>query len=75
MADMFSVLPFSRRHFLLTGSYIVRGFTLSQAPPGGSTEGGQVPLQMTHRWYFWGLVATLLPLASLVLMVTKPKLW
>ena len=28
-----------------------------------------------HRWYAWGAVATLLPLVSLYLMVTKPTLW
>lgn len=28
-----------------------------------------------HRWYFWGIVATLLPLGSLVIMVTKPHFW
>ena len=28
-----------------------------------------------HRWYFWGIVATILPLLSLVLMVVKPALW
>jgi len=25
-----------------------------------------------HWWYFWGLVATLLPLGSMILMVVKP---
>lgn len=28
-----------------------------------------------HRWYFWGAIATLTPLASLFLMVFKPQLW
>ncbi|HSM16442.1 MAG TPA: DUF2269 family protein [Gemmatimonadales bacterium] len=28
-----------------------------------------------HRWYVWGVVATVLPLISLFLMVFKPKLW
>jgi len=28
-----------------------------------------------HRWYFWGTVATVLPLVSLFLMVLKPNLW
>lgn len=28
-----------------------------------------------HRWYFWGAIATLTPLASLFLMVFKPHLW
>ena len=46
----------------------------------GSSNGSVVQLPnafflVLHKWYFWGLVATLLPLASLVLMVTKPKLW
>jgi uncharacterized membrane protein len=28
-----------------------------------------------HKWYFWGAIAAVLPLASLVLMVLKPRLW
>ncbi len=28
-----------------------------------------------HRWYFWGAIATLLPLLSLVLMFLKPRVW
>lgn len=28
-----------------------------------------------HRWYFWGIVATILPLISLLIMILKPKLW
>ncbi|MSQ06613.1 MAG: DUF2269 family protein [Dehalococcoidia bacterium] len=31
--------------------------------------------QALHRWYFWGTVATILPLISLGLMVIKPKFW
>lgn len=31
--------------------------------------------QALHRWYFWGIVATVLPLISLGLMVIKPKFW
>ncbi len=31
--------------------------------------------QILHRWYFWGTVATILPLISLVLMAVKPTLW
>lgn len=30
--------------------------------------------QTLHRWYFWGIVATILPLVSLVFMVLKPEL-
>ena len=39
-------------------------------------EAGSLPPQFysaLHQWYFWGLVATLLPLASLYLMVAKPS--
>lgn len=28
-----------------------------------------------HKWYFWGAIATVLPLISLVLMFLKPKVW
>lgn len=28
-----------------------------------------------RKWFFWGAVATLSPLASLALMITKPTLW
>lgn len=28
-----------------------------------------------HKWYFWGAIATVLPLISLVLMFMKPKVW
>jgi uncharacterized membrane protein len=31
--------------------------------------------RMLHQWYFWGAVATVLPLISLVLMFLKPTLW
>jgi uncharacterized membrane protein len=41
-------------------------------------SGEQLPeafFQTLHRWYFWGIVATILPLISLVLMVVKPRFW
>lgn len=28
-----------------------------------------------HGWYFWGVIAIILPLISLIVMVYKPKLW
>lgn len=31
--------------------------------------------QLLRTWYFWGMVATVLPLIALVLMVTKPSVW
>ena len=31
--------------------------------------------QVLHRWYIAGIVATLLPLVSMMLMVFKPQLW
>jgi uncharacterized membrane protein len=41
-------------------------------------SGEQLPeafFQALHRWYFWGIVATILPLISFVLMVVKPRFW
>jgi uncharacterized membrane protein len=31
--------------------------------------------QVLHRWYIAGIVATVLPLVSMMLMVFKPQLW
>jgi uncharacterized membrane protein len=31
--------------------------------------------RILHRWYFWGTLATILPLITMALMVLKPKLW
>lgn len=42
------------------------------------TKDGKLPkkfFKILHRWYFWGIIATILPLISLVIMVLKPKLW
>jgi hypothetical protein len=39
------------------------------------TSGGPIPesyWRQTRRWSFWGLIATLVPLASLYFMVFKP---
>lgn len=41
-------------------------------------SGQQLPkefFQVLHQWYFWGIVATILPLVSLMLMVVKPRFW
>lgn len=38
-------------------------------------DGGPIPesyWQHSRRWYFWGVLATLLPLANLYFMVVKP---
>jgi uncharacterized membrane protein len=32
-------------------------------------------LGVLRRWMMWGGIATLLPLAALVLMIFKPRLW
>jgi uncharacterized membrane protein len=31
--------------------------------------------KVLHKWYFWGSIATVLPLISLVLMFLKPRVW
>ena len=41
-------------------------------------SGSQLPedfVGVLHRWYAWGVVATVLPFISLFLMVVKPELW
>lgn len=41
-------------------------------------KGGKLPkkfFEILHRWYFWGIIAIILPLFTLLLMVFKPKLW
>ncbi|MBI3793650.1 MAG: DUF2269 family protein [Nitrospinae bacterium] len=45
----------------------------SMPPEKGGDEA--LLLRTLHRWYFWGAVATVLPLMSLGLMVLKPRLW
>lgn len=43
-----------------------------------SSESNKLPrkfYEVLHRWYFWGIIATILPLISLAIMVLKPKLW
>lgn len=42
------------------------------------TKTGKLPtrfFQVLHRWYFWGILATILPIISLIVMILKPKLW
>ena len=31
--------------------------------------------RVLHKWYVWGVTATVLPLVSLIVMVLKPKFW
>jgi uncharacterized membrane protein len=45
---------------------------LEHVPAGGAIPAGVEPLY--HRWFRFGGIATLLPLATLVLMVYKPAL-
>lgn len=42
------------------------------------TEKGKLPqkfFKTLHKWYFWGIIATILPIISLIIMILKPKLW
>lgn len=55
--------------------YQDRMIHLSANPGAPSGQLSETFFQVLHRWYFWGLVATILPLASLVLMVLKPRFW
>lgn len=66
--------------FLLSGiiwvgfllRYQDRMIQLSSNPAASGEELPAVFFEVLHRWYFWGIIATILPLASLVLMVVKP---
>jgi len=38
-------------------------------------NGGEIPalyLRLNRHWYFWGIMATLIPMANLYVMVAKP---
>lgn len=51
---------------------------LIQLSSNAVASGEQLPdafFQVLHRWYFWGIAATILPLISLILMVVKPRFW
>lgn len=48
---------------------------LIQLSSNSAASGEQLPeafFQVLHRWYFWGIVATILPFMSMILMVVKP---
>jgi uncharacterized membrane protein len=47
--------------------------TLSESM--GGEKGSPEFFNVLHKWYFWGAIATVLPLISLVLMFLKPKVW
>ncbi|MHB8179163.1 MAG: DUF2269 family protein [Vulcanimicrobiaceae bacterium] len=56
--------------------YQDRLIRLSLRPTASGEQGlPEAFFHVLHRWYFWGIVATILPVASLVVMVLKPKFW
>ena len=48
---------------------------LSSSPGGSGKELPEAFFHVLHRWFFWGIIATILPLGSIVLMVLKPRFW
>jgi uncharacterized membrane protein len=48
---------------------------LSQEAVESSSELGEPFYRAASQWMMWGGIATLLPMATLYLMVYKPKLW
>ena len=48
---------------------------LSAQPAGSDAPLPAAFFQVLHAWYIAGMVATVSPLVSLVLMVVKPELW
>ena len=69
--------------FILSGTvwvglllrYQDRLIQLSSNPRASGEQLPEAFFQTLHRWYFWGIVATILPLISFVLMVVKPTFW
>ena len=59
--------------FLL--GYQDRIIQLSSNPVSSDEQLPEAFFQVLHRWYFWGIVATILPLISMILMVVKPRFW
>ena len=55
--------------------YQNRLIQLSSNPVASGEQLPEAYFQTLHRWYFWCVVATILPLISLVLMVIKPRSW
>ena len=53
--------------------YQNRLITLSESMHG--EKGSPEFFNVLHKWYFWGALATVFPLISLVLMSLKPKIW
>ena len=52
-----------------------RMITLSE---NNMVKNGKLPnefFKVLYRWYFWGIVATILPLITFVIMIFKPKFW
>jgi uncharacterized membrane protein len=48
---------------------------LSAQPAGSAEPLPDAFFHVLHAWYIGGIVATVLPLMSLILMVVKPELW
>jgi uncharacterized membrane protein len=48
---------------------------LSAQPVGGTAPLPTAFFQVLHTWYIAGMIATLSPIVSLILMVVKPALW
>src|SRR4030067_503302 len=46
----------------------------SASVAAGSAFSREYPA-LLRKWFFWGAVAPVSPIASLVLMITKPTLW
>ena len=60
---LFLILPRQRRMMLISEEHIS-----SESLPSEF-------FQALRKWYFWGMVATVMPFVALVLMILKPRLW
>ncbi len=52
-----------------------RRMALLSAPFGQADSLAPLFFSTLHKWYFWGLVAIVLPIGSLYLMVVKLAFW
>jgi uncharacterized membrane protein len=55
--------------------YQDRLIQLSAGPSQPETALPDAFFRVLHKWYVWGVIATVLPLVSLIVMVLKPRFW
>ena len=73
-----ALILFAASRIVWVGFLLRYQFRLIRVSTASNDSVEQLPgefFDVLHRWYAWGSLATVLPLVSLYLMVTKPELW